>query len=107
MAARAQRVTTTPGQSIGAYLAWNGERLGLAWSDDSTGNYEVYFEPFDVHGAPLAPPPRMTQNATGSLIPAIKPWRDRFALAWSEIEPGAHGVHGAATKSEVVIDFAP
>jgi hypothetical protein len=107
IAAHAQRVTTTPGQSIGAYLAWNGAWLGLAWSDDSSGNYEIYFESFDVHGVPLAPPQRLTDNATGSLIPAIKPWRDRFALAWNEIEPGPHGVHGAATKSEVVVDFAP
>src|SRR5690606_30547671 len=40
--ARAQRITTTPGRSIGAYLDWNGSRIGLAWSDDSSGSYEIY-----------------------------------------------------------------
>ena len=24
------------------------ERVGLAWSDDSSGNYEVFFQPFDA-----------------------------------------------------------
>ena len=32
----ARRVTNTPGQSIGAYLAWNGPTIGLAWCDDSS-----------------------------------------------------------------------
>jgi hypothetical protein len=37
---RARRVTDTPGESIGAYVAWNRQRIGLAWSDDSDGDYE-------------------------------------------------------------------
>src|SRR5690606_3100342 len=55
----ARRVTDTPGESIGAYLAWNGERIGLAWSDASTGPHDVYFQPFDAEAAPLAPPRRI------------------------------------------------
>jgi hypothetical protein len=82
---RARRVTTTPGASIGAYLAWNGGRIGLAWSDDSSGNYEVFFQSFDGDGQPAGPQRRLSDTPTSSMIPAIEPWRDGFALAWDEV----------------------
>jgi hypothetical protein len=82
---RARRVTETPGASIGAYLAWNDDRLGLAWSDDTDGNYEVFFQAFDANGEPLADDQRLAETPTHSMIPAIRPWRDGFALAWGEI----------------------
>jgi hypothetical protein len=85
--ARARRVTQTPAESIGAYVAWNGDRIGLAWSDAAMGQHEVYFQPFDAGGAPLAPATRLTSTRAASLIPAIEPWRDGFALAWSEHVP--------------------
>ena len=50
---QAVRVTTTPGASIGAYVAWNAPRFGLTWSDDSEGQHEVYFRPFDREGRAL------------------------------------------------------
>src|SRR5690606_33156965 len=31
--ANARRISHTPEDSVGAYLAWNGEVIGLAWSD--------------------------------------------------------------------------
>jgi hypothetical protein len=100
--ARARRITTTLGWSIGAYLAWNGERIGLAWSDDSSGNYEVFFQPFDAAGSPLAPPRRLSDTPSNSLIPAIEPWRDGFALAWDEVVPSPAGALGDDTRAEVV-----
>ena len=99
---RAFRVTTTQGASIGAYLAWNGARIGLAWSDDSSGNYEVFFQPFDAAGTPLEPVRRLSDTPTNSLIPAIEPWRDGFALAWDEVVFPPAGAPGEATRGEVV-----
>jgi hypothetical protein len=97
-----RRVTATPGPSIGAYVAWNGERIGLAWSDDSSGSYEIYYRPFDERGDALGAQQRVTDNATDSLIPAIRAWRDGFALAWSEVSPAAAGAHAAETRAEVM-----
>jgi hypothetical protein len=95
---RARRITTTPGASIGAYLAWNGERIGLAWSDDSSGNYEVFFQAFDAAANPAAPPRRLSDTPTSSMIPAIEPWRDGFALAWDEVTDA----DSADARAEVV-----
>jgi hypothetical protein len=97
--ARARRVTMTRGESVGAYLTWNRDRIGLTWSDNTDGQYEVYFEPFDVAGTPLSAPRRLTSNSSSSLIPAIEPWADGFALAWNEFRPAAEGHHGG--RSEV------
>jgi len=103
--AHAQRVTTTAGDSIGAYLAWNGDRLGLVWSDDTVGNYEVYFEPFAADGRSAGPVQRLTTTKPQSLVPAIRPWRDGFAIAWSEVTFGRNGGHSNDTRAEVLIDF--
>jgi hypothetical protein len=98
----ARRITNTSGESIGAYVAWNRQRIGLAWSDDSNGNYEIYFQSFDAGNYPQSAPQRLTETPTSSLIPAIKPWRDGFAVAWDEVAYSPAGVHDEATRAEVL-----
>ncbi len=95
---RARRVTDTPGESIGAYLAWNGDRIGLAWSDKTPGQHEVYFQSFDRSGTPREPAQRLTGNATWSLVPAIRPRGDGFALAWNEYRPASVEVHDGSSE---------
>jgi len=98
----ARRVTQTVGESIGAYVNWNGGRIGLAWSDDHDGQHEVYFQTFDPSGAPLEPARRLTDNATASLIPAIVPLADGFGLAWNEDIVAERGDHESGGRSEIV-----
>ena len=102
---RARRVTDTKGESIGAYVAWNHNRIGLAWCDNTSGQQEIYFEPFDASGRPLSPPRRITDTATESLIPAIRPSRNGFLLVWNEFTPGPDGAHDSRGRSEVYSAF--
>jgi hypothetical protein len=102
---RARRVTQTPGESIGAYVTWNGRRIGLAWCDNSEGQHEIFVQQFDADGAALDTPERLTHNPTHSLIPAIRPWRDGFALVWNEFMAGRGGPHSADGRSEVWFAF--
>jgi hypothetical protein len=98
----AVRVTRTPGDSMGAYLAWNGREIGLAWCDDSDKQqHEIFVQRFDEGGRPVAEAQRLTRNGTSSLIPAIRPWRDGFALVWNEFTPDPRGIHGTGGRSEV------
>jgi hypothetical protein len=104
-----RRVTATPGESIGAYVASSlvvdeQGRIGLAWSDDTSGQHEIYFQPFDRFSRPLAPARRVTRNGTSSLIPAIEPWRDGFALAWNEYVPGAEGHVGTSEIAFAIVE---
>ena len=108
MEARATRLTDTPGESIGAYLAWNGDRVGLAWCDNSINRqHEVYLAQFDFRGTNVGGTLRLTNNTSNSLIPAIHPWRDGFALVWNEFVQGRDGGHGTDGKSEVWFAFMP
>ena len=102
---RAQRVPDTRGESIGAYLAWNGTRIGLAWCDDTVGQHEIHFQAFDRRGRALTASRRVTDNSMSSLIPAIVRWRDGFALAWSEFVPATPGGHGG--RSEIAFALVP
>jgi len=103
----ARRISHTPGESIGAYVAWNGERIGLAWSDQLDGPHDVVFQSFDENGAALGESERITATAARSSIPAIRPWRSGFAIAWNEVERGAGGVHGPDARSEVDLFLRP
>ena len=102
-------MTQTPGESIGAYLDWSDEadlasrRIGLAWSDASTGQHEVYFQTLDRNGMPLGDPRRVTTTPTASLVPAIRPWRGGFALAWNEFRPGPEAHAGTSEIAFAVV----
>ena len=105
----ASRVTDTAGASIGAYVAWNGARFGLAWSDEIEPGlpHELHFQQFTAGGAPDGAPRRLTYNPTASLIPAIRGAGPRFALAWNEDVVEARGDHLGGGRSEVVFALAP
>jgi hypothetical protein len=104
--AAARRITVTPGESIGAYVAWNRQTVGLAWSDEVDGRHEIFFQEHRAMGAPSAPSVRITHNSSDSLIPAIHPWRDGFALIWNEMRSERSG-HDPAARSELSFVLMP
>jgi hypothetical protein len=99
---RARRVTTTPGESFGAYGTWNRNRLGLAWSDKTPGTHEIYLQTFDGAGMPLESIRRVTKSDPWSLVPSVQPWREGFALAWTEYQPASSQIHDGTG----VVEFA-
>lgn len=105
----ATRVTDTAGESIGAYVDWNGSRFGLAWSDQVEPGlpHEVFFQRYAANGVPDGGARRLTDNPTASLIPAIRGAGPRFALAWNEDVVDARGDHRGGGRSEIVFAFAP
>jgi len=106
---RAARMTETPGESIGAYVAWNARRrrFGVAWCDNTEGQYAVYFQSFDERGATHEPVRRLTSNRTDSLIPAITATADGFAIAWNEYASGGPDAHEPAdARSEIAFALA-
>ncbi len=105
--ASARRITTTPGESSGAYVDWNGGRIGLAWNDDSVGQHEIYFRAFDASGEPVGEARRLTRNETDSMIPSIRASGQGFMLAWNEVVPDPRGIHGPDTRSEIAATVVP
>lgn len=105
--ASATRVTSSGGESIGAYLAWNDGRVGLAWAEALDGQQELFLQLFDATARPASAPRRLTRSAARSSIPAIESWGRRFAVAWNEYVPGDEGGHGdTAARSSVAVLLA-
>lgn len=104
---RAHRITNSPGESIGAYVTWRGDQVGLAWSDDTFGQHEIYYQVFDREARTLRAAERVTDDSRESLIPAIRATKDGFALAWNEFAPGPMGVHAPGGRSQVVVGVVP
>lgn len=99
-----RRITQTSGHSIGAYVAHAADRYGLAWSDDTEGSYDVYFESFrTADGAPTGPMRRLTTTRSASLIPAIRPYGEGFAVAWTEVTRPGRGMHDAAARAGIML----
>ena len=105
---RAQRVTDTPGHSIGAYLSWNGDRLGLVWNDDSSGQHDVFFQAFDTGGERIGDERQISDTPAASLIPAIRPWQTGFILVWNEADlPADLAGHTGDISSQIVSALVP
>ncbi len=107
---RAIRVTSTPGSSTGAYVAWNETRLGLAWCDDTGGQNEIYTQVFNSQGMALEDIRQLTHTDTQSLIPAIQPWHTGFAVAWNEYLPAGDDSpsgHSSTAASTAMLELVP
>jgi hypothetical protein len=98
-------IDTCAGDSTGAYAAWNGERLGLAWCEDIDGQSEIFTQAFDTRGGTRSPARRVTETATQSSIPAIRPWRQGFALAWNEYRASSAEGHPVIVESNAVLSL--
>lgn len=98
-----RRISTTDGPSIGSYVAWNAGTVGVAWSDQMTRSYDVFFQAFDSAAGPLGEPLAVTASKADSYVPAIVTWQDGFAIAWNEVQTGGGGTHDTA-GSEVYFD---
>lgn len=103
----AQRVTHSEGDSMGAYLAWSENDLGLAWSDDSTGAYQVYFQRFNSELRPLGQRERISNGKDDSLIPSIGIVREGFVMAWNTVSVFAHESDASQSRSEIRAGRAP
>lgn len=68
--------------------------------------HEIFFQPFDVRGHPLAAPQQVRRTLTASLIPSIRPAGSGFALAWNETVLVPAG-HDAPSRSEIAFTEVP
>jgi hypothetical protein len=103
VASRSKRITYTAGASVAPDVAWNGPVLGLAWSDDTEDQAEIYFQFFDANGRDLTVVERQTETARASRAPSVVPWGETFALAWSE-SAGVDGATPSTAASEIAFN---
>jgi len=65
------RLTIDDSFSATPSLAWTGDQLAMAWSDDRDGNNEIYFARIDPDGTVIGGDVRVTSEAAYSSSPQI------------------------------------
>lgn len=103
--ARARRITRSPGASTGASLAWNDRRLAVCWDEEEADTVAAYAAVFDASGRQQVAPHRLDSGVARALIPAIRPWRRGFALAWNDYVPDADDAHQPPRSSVAELRF--
>ena len=99
----ATRISRSEGDSIAAYLAWNENSLGLAWSDSAGDQHDVYFQQLDVTGKPQSDIRQLSHTEADSLIPSINSFASGFVLTWNEVTVNAHDAQTNLSRSEIVV----
>jgi hypothetical protein len=100
---RGARITHTDSETIGAYVAWNGATVGLAWNDVIAGQRQIFFQTFAASGAATSSAQQVSRNDLRAGIPAIRPWRAGFAIAWNEYRASQPAGHDSISESRALL----
>lgn len=103
----ALRVSHTDGDSIGAYLAWNGTAIGLVWSDDVSGERDIFAQTFDAGGKPLDAIGRLGASPETAGVPVIRAQGTGFVVAWNDYVANGGGAHTRIASSEIKLARLP
>ena len=70
-------------------LVWTGQDYGVAWSDETSGNFDIYFARLDPHGNMIGDILNV-RSATGHAYLGDLVWNGQeFGIAWKDYRPGS------------------
>jgi hypothetical protein len=92
-----KRLTWNAGVSEFPVIAVDGSNIYVAWEDNKSGNYEIYFKKSDDGGTTWITK-RLTDNAGASLFPAIAVNGSNIYVAWEDDTEGNPEIY--FTKSD-------
>ncbi len=87
------RAITEDGEAGSIAITWTGSEYGVAWADDSLGQYEIFFARLNVEGVQIGPPTRITNAANDSLGPEIVWTGTEYALTWIDRRSDSTGIY--------------
>jgi len=102
-----ERISHSDEASIGAYLSWNGEVIGLAWSDEEAGQRQIFTRTFEANGTPLGPVRHFAPVEGSASVPAIRARGADFLLAWNDYVIASGSVHSDVKASHARIAMLP
>lgn len=73
-------------------IAWNGFAYGIAWHDNRSGNYDVYFQLTDLNGSPLGPPLPVSVDPALQRFPSLAATPYGFGITWQDARNGNYDV---------------
>ena len=87
-----KRLTNNAGASANAAIAVSGDAVHVAWSDDTPGDYEIYYRKSVTAGNLWQSAKRLTNTAGNSWNPAIAVESENVCLAWHDEKPGNYEI---------------
>lgn len=76
------RLTKDDSYSEESSLVWTGSEYGLAWQDDRTGLYEIYFASLEGNGQIKGSERRISFTDEWSMIPSLAWAGSQYGVAW-------------------------
>ncbi len=102
------RISHSEADSIGAYVAWNGRRIGLAWSDAKSGQRDIFAQTFTASGVPQGPIRSVGASPEDAGVPAIRASGDGFLIVWNDYVAGTGaGPHRDMASSTIRLARLP
>ncbi len=91
----AQRLTWTSGKSYDAAITIDsGGAIHVVWSDDTPGNYEIYYKRSGDGGTTWGAAKKLTSTSLESLLPAIAiDSSNAIHVVWEDFTPGNPELH--------------
>lgn len=82
-------LSNNDGFSVDPVISALGNNIYLAWSDDSLGNFEIFFKRSLDSGASFSLESiNLSENDASSIRPAIAAFSDNVYVVWSDDSPG-------------------
>jgi len=88
----AKRLTNNSGDSGWPCIAVSGSNVYMAWSDYTSGNFEIYFRKSTDGGATWQTAKRLTNNSGGSSFSAIAVSGSNIHIVWEDFTPGNYEI---------------
>lgn len=101
------RVSHSDAESIGAYVAWNGPVIGLAWSDDLSGGRDLFAQAFTADGQPLSAIRQIGPGRETAGVPVIRASGRGFLVAWNDYVAAGKGGHSHVAFSAIRLARLP
>ena len=103
------RVTHTPADSTGAYVAWHDGHVELAWTEGEGARRALWRQRFDRDCRPIGQARRVDGQGAAAGIASLAASASGLVLAWNgqRGDPAAPGGHGRRPTSVVLLKVWP
>jgi hypothetical protein len=96
------------GTSLQPKLAAQGDSVYVVWQDNSTGNYEIYFQPLNSKGTKFKSLRNLSNNNGTSQLPRVAASASDIYVIWQDDDSGTGRIffkHGQTDDSEGTLRF--
>jgi hypothetical protein len=85
---RTKHLTSNAGTSFVPTIDVSGNNIHVAWSDNTPGNYEIFYRRSINNGGAWGKKKRLTKTPSGTSHPVVSAWSSDVYVLWQDTAPG-------------------